>query len=251
MTGFKHNITNIAMIIGAVAAIIFSGFSAFAEDCEHIPDEVLRLHILANSDSEEDQALKYRLRDYMLTEFGEVFGGCGNLDEAIEAAEEHKAEMQEKAQKFIISQGHDYTVECEIADTYFTTRRYENYTLPAGNYTAVRFLIGEAEGKNWWCVMFPPLCLPAAGEFFTEEQSKNIENSADIEVKFALFELLNSLFGGGDTNESKSSENAANNESNESTENPEQESTASAAEDSPAPAQISVYAGMSVIGAMI
>ena len=99
--------------------------------------------------------------------------------------------------------------------------------------------------------MFPPLCLPAAGEFFTEEQSKNIENSADIEVKFALFELLNSLFGGGDTNESKSSENAANNESNESTENLEQESTASAAEDSPAPAQISVYAGMSVIGAMI
>ena len=171
-----------------------------------------------------------------------MFGGCVNLDEAIEAAEEHKAEMQEKAQQFIISQGYDYKVECEIADTYFTTRRYENYTLPAGNYTAVRFLIGEAEGKNWWCVMFPPLCLPAAGEFFTEEQSKNIENSADIEVKFALFELLNSLFGGDNGNESENSENA---------ENPEQESTASAAEDSPAPAQISVYAGMSVIGAMI
>lgn len=193
-TAFKFTLLDMAMIIGALLAVIIGGFTAFAEECDEKPNEVLRLHILANSDSGEDQTLKYDLRDYMLSEFSEVFGECEMLSDAISAAEENKELMQEKAQQFIYSEGYDYPVTCEIENCYFTTRTYGNYTLPAGDYTAVRFLIGKGEGKNWWCVMFPPLCLPAAGEFFTDAQSREIENSAVIEPRFALFEFIRSIF---------------------------------------------------------
>ena len=207
MTGFlKRNILDKAMVIGAVLSLVITGFTAFAEDCEEKPQEVLRLHILANSDSEEDQTLKYDLRDYMLTEFSDVFGSCESFEKSVEAATERRAEIEEKANEFIHSKGYDYNVKCEVAKTYFTTRKYENVTLPAGEYTAVRLLIGNAEGRNWWCVMFPPLCLPAAGEFFTEEESKRVEESRDYEIKFAVFEALQGLFGTNEASENKSNE---------------------------------------------
>lgn len=207
MTGFlKRNILDKAMVIGAVLSLVITGFTAFAEDCEEKPQEVLRLHILANSDSEEDQTLKYDLRDYMLTEFSDVFGSCESFEQSVEAATERRAEIEEKANEFIHSKGYDYNVKCEVAKTYFTTRKYENVTLPAGEYTAVRLLIGNAEGRNWWCVMFPPLCLPAAGEFFTEEESKRVEESRDYEIKFAVFEALQGLFATDEASENKSNE---------------------------------------------
>ncbi len=201
MTGnFMRNILDKAMIAGAVLGIIISGFSAFAQDCEEKPDEVLRLHILANSDSNEDQQLKYDLRDYILSNFGEVFSECTGFEDSVKVAKLYKSEIEKSANEFVRSKGYNYKVKCEVGKTYFTTRKYENYTLPAGEYTAVRLLIGNAEGKNWWCVMFPPLCLPAAGEFFTEDQSKRIEESRDIEVKFALFEAIQNLISGGEDN---------------------------------------------------
>lgn len=210
MTGFfKRNILDKAMMIGAVLSLIITGFTAFAEDCEEKPQEVLRLHILANSDSKEDQTLKYDLRDYMLTEFSEVFGSCESFDKSVYVATERRAEIEEKANEFVHSKGYDYNVKCEVAKTYFTTRKYENVTLPAGEYTAVRLLIGNAEGRNWWCVMFPPLCLPAAGEFFTEEESKRVEESRDYEIKFAVFEALQGLFGTSNSRENESKEEAS------------------------------------------
>lgn len=210
MTGFfKRNILDKAMIIGAVLSLIITGFTAFAEDCEEKPQEVLRLHILANSDSEEDQTLKYDLRDYMLSEFSDVFGSCESFEQSMYAATERRTEIEEKANEFVHSKGFDYNVKCEVAKTYFTTRKYENVTLPAGEYTAVRLLIGSAEGRNWWCVMFPPLCLPAAGEFFTEEESKRVEESRDYEIKFAVFEALQGLFGTADESNNESKEEAS------------------------------------------
>ena len=131
----------------------------------------------------------------MLTTFSDVFGGCDSFSQSVAVANERRAEIEKKANEFVHSKGYSYNVKCEVAKTYFTTRKYENVTLPAGEYTAVRLLIGNAEGRNWWCVMFPPLCLPAAsGEFFTEEQSKRVEESRDYEIKFAIFEALQGLF---------------------------------------------------------
>ncbi len=219
MTGIKFFIIDGVLVLSAVLMIIFSGFSAFASECEHKPEEVLRLHILANSDSAEDQNLKYRLRDNMLVHFGEVFSDCECLETAVARAKEYREEMEATAQQYIYSMGYDYKVTCEIADTYFTTRCYENYTLPAGNYTAVRFLIGEAKGKNWWCVMFPPLCLPACdGGLFTDEQSKEIEKSEKVEVRFALFEMITGWFDSNnddstDKEQETDNEESCNNES--------------------------------------
>ena len=204
MTGiFMRSILDKAMIAGAVLSIIISGFTAFAQDCEKKPDEVLRLHILANSDSDEDQQLKYDLRDYILSSFGEVFSDCTDFEDSVKIAKLYKNDIEKAANEFVRSKGYSYEVKCEVEKNYFTTRKYENYTLPAGEYTSVRLLIGNAEGKNWWCVMFPPLCLPAAGEFFTEDQSKRIEESRDIEVKFALFEAIQNLISGGEDNSQK------------------------------------------------
>ena len=191
---FKRNILDKAMILGAVICIVITAFTAFAEDCEEKPQEVLRLHILANSDSKDDQTLKYDLRDYMLTTFSDVFGNCDSFSQSVAVANERRAEIEEKANEFVHSKGYSYNVKCEVAKTYFTTRKYENVTLPAGEYTAVRLLIGNAEGRNWWCVMFPP--------------SKRVEESRDYEIKFAIFEALQGLFSGGDTGSESSEETA-------------------------------------------
>ena len=200
---FKRNILDKAMILGAVICIVITAFTAFAEDCEEKPQEVLRLHILAYSDSR-------------LTTFSDVFGNCDSFSQSVAVANERRSEIEEKANEFVHSKGYSYNVKCEVAKTYFTTRKYENVTLPAGEYTAVRLLIGNAEGRNWWCVMFPPLCLPAAaGEFFTEEQSKRVEESRDYEIKFAIFEALQGLFGGGDTGSESSEETACDSTDND------------------------------------
>ena len=134
---FKRNILDKAMILGAVICIVITAFTAFAEDCEEKPQEVLRLHILANSDSKDDQTLKYDLRDYMLTTFSDVFGNCDSFSQSVAVANERRAEIEEKANEFVHSKGYSYNVKCEVAKTYFTTRKYENVTLPAGEYLSL------------------------------------------------------------------------------------------------------------------
>ena len=129
MTGFlKRNILDKVMIFGAVLSLVITGFTAFAEDCEEKPQEVLRLHILANSDSKDDQTLKYDLRDYMLISFSVVFGYCDSFSQSLAVANERRAEIEEKANEFVHSKGYSYNVKCEVAKTYFTTRKYEKVT---------------------------------------------------------------------------------------------------------------------------
>lgn len=197
---------DLAMLIGAVFAIIISSFTTFAQTCEEMPNDVLRLHILANSNSDEDQKLKYEVRDYLLKTFSEIFSNCENLNQAVLNAEKNQALIQQKAQEFVMNKGYNYEVNCKLTRMYFTTRVYEKITMPAGYYEAVRITIGSGEGKNWWCVMFPPLCVPAASneEFFTDEQSEVIENGGEVEVKFAIFEFFQGLFGGSDDDSQKS-----------------------------------------------
>ena len=205
---FKRNILDKAMILGAVICIVITAFTAFAEDCEEKPQEVLRLHILANSDSKDDQTLKYDLRDYMLSTFSDVFGNCDSFSQSVAVANERRAEIEEKANEFVHSKGYSYNVKCEVAKTYFTTRKYENVTLPAGEYTAVRLLIGNAEGRNWWCVMFPPLCFVDISTGIVPEDSKetikdslhteeynliNNAQTADVKFKFKLLEFFQNI----------------------------------------------------------
>ena len=129
-----------------------------------IYDSVLRLHILANSDSDEDQALKLKVRDAILAEGGELFRDCRDLQEATDAVEKNQEKLLEIARRTIADEGYDYPVELKLSEEEYPIRTYGAVCFPSGRYLSLQILIGEAEGKNWWCVLFPPLCLSAATE---------------------------------------------------------------------------------------
>lgn len=194
----------LSLLIGLILTILVGGFTTFAADCGQIREDVLRLHILANSDSAEDQALKLKVRDRILNEMGSVFEKPETLEDAKESAAEHLEQVRQIAQDELLRNGCDDPVQAEIVNMYFTTRQYDAFTLPAGMYDAVRITIGDAAGQNWWCVLYPPLCLPAAQpqevleEGFSEDESDLVTRNPKYEVRFAMvewFESLKSSFG--------------------------------------------------------
>lgn len=172
----------------------------FTAECEEIPKNILRLHILANSDSEEDQALKIKVRDHILEEADDMFKNADNKTEAVHITKTNLKKIISDAQQYVYSMGYDYKVSGEIVqDMYFDTREYDNFTLPAGRYDAFRIIIGEGEGHNWWCVMFPPMCFSMAednsdlAQVLTEEQMDIAENETNYEYKFKIVEIYNKL----------------------------------------------------------
>ena len=210
----KEHLLTLSMLAGAAAAVLLGSFTVFARQCEELPDKLFRLHILANSDSEEDQRLKYELRDYIMGDMEYVFDGCATAGEALEAAKSALPEIAEKAQQFVYDKGYGYPVTVSVENTYFTTRSYGSLVVPAGNYDALRIVIGEGEGHNWWCVMFPPLCLGAVEEYVTFDEellmcksgtrsrrsgklsisaSRVVEQEQAAEIRFALFDWLMGL----------------------------------------------------------
>lgn len=129
-----------------------------------LASQVIRLHVLANSDSEEDQALKLEVRDQVLETTSALLAGETEPQAAAVLLDQHLDDIAQTAAQEISAQGHDDRVEVRLEQTWFPTRQYQGISLPAGNYLALRVLIGEAEGHNWWCVVFPNLCLPAVSE---------------------------------------------------------------------------------------
>lgn len=146
-----------------LAAFLASGALALQTEQE-LSDKVVRLHILANSDSEEDQALKLKVRDQLLAYVEPILEGAADRREAEALLRGQLLELERIAGEEIRANGYSYTVDVRLEDTMFPTREYEGFTLPAGEYLALRVLIGEGAGRNWWCVVFPPLCAAAAEE---------------------------------------------------------------------------------------
>ena len=186
-----------ALLAAVFLAILFS-FTGFAVRCEDVSQEVLRLHVLANSDSEEDQELKLQVRDRILQEGAGLLDGVKTLEEAEQVVTEALPRLTQAAQDEIFSRGYDYPVSLTLADVSFTTRQYEEITLPAGVYRALQVRIGSGEGHNWWCVMFPSLCLPAAEEpakledVLTPEELEIVEGGS-YEVRFQVLEWVEEL----------------------------------------------------------
>ncbi len=189
-------ILDIIMAAGAALAVLLGSFGAFARECDEIPQEVLRLHIPANSDSEYDQQVKLRLRDFVLEKFGTQLSGCSSRSEAAEEVRKLLPEIEKSCCEFLSQQGAGYGAHAELTEMYFTTREYENVTLPAGNYLALRLTLGSGEGHNWWCVMFPPLCIPLASEPIDGDTLPADFTTDRIEVRFAVFEFFKGLMGG-------------------------------------------------------
>ena len=199
-----------ALLIGFVIAILFSftSFTAFAAQCEQIPNEVFRLHVLANSDSEEDQALKLKVRDRLLDETGELFSECTTKEEAMSTAKANLAYLEQVAQDEIYKQGYTYGVTVEVENIFFNNRQYDDITMPAGNYDALRVLIGEGAGQNWWCVMFPSLCFvdESKSDVNSDNLKQEIENikpkeinnlnneNDDIKFKSKMVDVVKNLF---------------------------------------------------------
>lgn len=193
----------LAMLIGFAVTLILTSVSSFAESRRTLEDSVFRLHILANSDSEADQTLKLKVRDAVLAEVPELFGECQSKSEAEAAAAQNMPQILETAKCTLSENGCEYGVSAEICEMYFDDRTYGDIVMPSGNYSALRITIGDAKGKNWWCVMFPSLCLPAAMDFeglaeeskgyFTDEELYILENHSEYEVRFYFAELFEKL----------------------------------------------------------
>lgn len=151
-----------------------------------IADNVFRLHILANSDSNEDQNLKYKVRDNLLSYMNEICIYCTNKEKAIELVEKNKENFKQIAIDTIKSEGYTYDVNINIGNFEFPTKDYGDISLPAGFYDALRVEIGEANGRNWWCVMFPPLCFVDISSGVVPEESKELLENNMSEEEFAL-----------------------------------------------------------------
>lgn len=182
------------LLIGIVFTMMSSMINRTVETGNNIRSETLRLHIIANSDSEADQNLKLKVRNAVLESTGELFAEVSGKSEAVAAAKYSADDIKAIAEEVIFSEGFDYPVQVEIKEMWFETKSYEGFTLPAGDYDAVRIIIGNGEGKNWWCVMYPALCIPGAETSI----QKYGENSDFIigngyELRFKIMEWIEEI----------------------------------------------------------
>jgi stage II sporulation protein R len=179
---------------------------------EKIYDTVVRLHVLANSDSDADQALKLKVRDRVVELVSPAVENCRSQTEAIAAIGGIMDEIDEAARRVIADEGYGYDVKVTVGEEYYPTKTYESCAFPEGTYVSLRVLIGDAEGQNWWCCLFPPLCLSAAG---AEEKSGNEDafisvgltgekykvitetDSPKYRARFKILETIQRWFGKG------------------------------------------------------
>ncbi len=152
---------NLALFFGLMCAVFLS-LADFNASCEDLRTNVLRLHIIANSNSIPDQELKFKIRDSILSESTELFGEASDTREALLIAEDNIEFYCDIANRVIKENGFSYKATARVGDSYFETREYDDFTLPAGYYKSLIISVGEAKGKNWWCVIFPEVCIPAA-----------------------------------------------------------------------------------------
>lgn len=181
-----------AVCAGTVGCMLLS-LCGFTAQCEDISERVLRLHILAASDSEEDQRIKLKVRDAILEETTGLLDGVLSTALAEERLSETLPHIRMIAERVLAENGVTDTVTVELCDTYFDTREYEYVTLPAGEYRALRVVIGEGKGQNWWCMVFPPMCLSSVCEsnlddVLTEQEADIVTAPVRYEVRFKVVE---------------------------------------------------------------
>ena len=197
-----------------ICALVILGISFIAgllpiHGEEEIYDTVVRLHVVANSDSDEDQALKLKVRDGVIEVVTPVVKDCKTQEEAIKAIEGAMPDIEARAKEVLALEGYDYSVKILLGEEYYPTKTYETCAFPEGEYVSLRVLIGEGEGENWWCCLFPPLCLSAATDGADDsnedafisvglnaDQYKIIteSNTPKYKVRFKILETVSSWF---------------------------------------------------------
>lgn len=150
------------LLLGIAAALLLGLW--LEREQSRVSDSVLRLHVLANSDSAEDQSLKMMVRDAVLEEAKVILPEGSSVREAEQILSNNLERLAAAGAAVVEREGYDYPVSAGLEDSWFPTKEYEDFALPAGQYRALRIIIGEGEGQNWWCVVFPPLCLASVSE---------------------------------------------------------------------------------------
>ena len=193
------------LIISLLCLFIFlNAFSYVSAVSSDISSSVFRLHVIANSDSDEDQNLKYIVRDKVVEYMSSISQNASSKEEVIKIAKANLNKIQAIAAQTIRDNGYTYSVNVEVGNFSFPSKRYGDITLPPGYYDALRIKIGKAEGQNWWCVMFPPLCFVDVTSGVVPDESKEImkenlskeefdlisKNSNEVKVKFKIVEVL-------------------------------------------------------------
>lgn len=193
----KRRLLGRALVCGFVLAALCS-FFPFAAACGQLPRDVVRLHVVANSNGAEDQAVKLLVRDAVLEEAARWYQGAGSMEEASSQLCTHLQSIAGAARQVLGEQGVGYSATAQMTEMYFPTRDYGDFRLPAGRYRTLRVTLGEGAGKNWWCVVFPSLCLPAATKeeallTLPEGERQVVEGGQEVQVKLKAVELWESL----------------------------------------------------------
>lgn len=191
----RKNKLDCVLILALFLAVAITPLLDFGQQCQALQSQVFRLHILASSDSAEDQRVKLAVRDAVLAGTQELFGSATTLEQAEAMAARNLAAIRQMAEEELVRQGKPPVVRAELANMYFNTRVYDNATLPAGRYDALRLTIGTGGGKNWWCVVFPPLCVESAAKEKTDltQKVEELGKRPHYKLAFASVELVESL----------------------------------------------------------
>lgn len=194
-----------AAVLFAVITFVFGGiFASFISEGMQVYDKTLRLHIPANSDSAEDQRIKLEVRDALIGVLEEPFSKCENKAEAVCVVQEMSDIITKTANDVIKENGKDYRARLSVVQEHYPRREYQSLRLPAGVYTSVKIELGEAEGENWWCVLFPQVCIGTAQAEdelkevgFTASQIRFLtdEERNGCEIRFKIVEIFKKIFG--------------------------------------------------------
>lgn len=192
----NKKLISVSLAFGFSAAVLLS-MCGFKSSCDEMYHSLIRIRILANSDSKEDQELKLAVRDAVLASSKEVLGEAESYDEAVLIAKSSLNEIKATALECVRENGFDYDVSVAFKNEFFDTRVYDDFTLSAGNYKTAVIYIGNGEGKNWWCVMFPQVCVGACSgrlEDTLSKESANIAYEPDkYVIKFKTVEIFENI----------------------------------------------------------
>ena len=167
--------------VGLMATCIYAQVSKIDIASENYKDKLIRFHVLANSDSEEDQQLKLKVRDAVIDYLQPKLRDSKSINESERIILEEEGNLINICRDMIEKNGYNYDVHIDLGYSKFPTKQYSSFVLPAGEYKALRILIGKGQGKNWWCVMFPPLC-------FVDKQNNVIDKETDAKLREVLTE---------------------------------------------------------------
>ena len=182
-----------SLCVALILTMLFSVLP-FEASCQEIRKDVFRLHILANSDTDKDQNLKLKVRDAVLEYTEKLYKNSNTKEEAEILTSKNLQNIANLAKQVIVDNGYNYNVTCQIEDVYFNTRTYENVTMPSGTYKALQIKIGDAKGKNWWCVMYPTLCVGASTDYKALDDKLNDKEydtlvNEKTQYKFKIVEI--------------------------------------------------------------